>query len=98
MTLVEKILAAHANRKKVNPGEFINVKADLVLSNDVTAPIAIKEFQRLGVKEVFDAKKIVMVADHFVPNKDIASAEQVKLMREFASEQGILYFDVGQMQ
>ena len=97
MTLVEKILAAHANRKKVNPGEFINVRADLILANDVTAPIAIKEFQRTGVKQVFDPQKVVMVADHFVPNKDIASAEQVKLMREFAHEQGIIYFDVGQM-
>ena len=97
MTLVEKILAAHANRKKVSPGEFINVRADMILANDVTAPIAIKEFQRTGVKQVFDPQKIVMVADHFVPNKDIASAEQVKLMREFAHEQGIIYFDVGQM-
>ena len=97
MTLIAKILATHADKKKVSPGEFINVKADLVLSNDVTAPIAIKEFQRLGVKEVFDPRKIVMVADHFVPNKDIASAEQVKIMRDFAREQGILYFDVGQM-
>jgi len=84
LTLVEKILAAHTdNKKKVSPGEFINVRADLILANDITAPIAIKEFQRIGVKQVFDPKKIVMVADHFVPNKDIASAEQVKLMREF---------------
>ena len=97
MTLVEKILAAHADRKKVSPGEFINVRADLILANDVTAPIAIREFQRIGIKRVFDPRKIVMVADHFVPNKDIASAEQVKLMREFADEQGIIYFDVGQM-
>jgi len=97
LTLIAKILATHADKKKVSPGEFINVKADLVLSNDVTAPIAIKEFQRLGVKEVFDPRKIVMVADHFVPNKDIASAEQVKIMRDFAHEQGTLYFDVGQM-
>jgi len=97
LTLVEKILAAHANRKKVSPGEFINVRADLILANDITAPIAIREFQRIGVKQVFDPRKIVMVADHFVPNKDIASAEQVKLMREFADEQGIIYFDVGQM-
>ena len=97
MTLVEKILAAHADKKKVSPGEFINVRPDLILANDITAPIAIKEFQRIGVERVFDSKKIVMVADHFVPNKDIASAEQVKLMREFAYEQGIIYFDVGQM-
>jgi len=97
LTLVEKILAAHSDEKKVSSGDFINASVDLILANDITAPIAIKEFERLGVKRVFDSKKIVMVADHFVPNKDIASAEQVKLMREFAYEQGIIYFDVGQM-
>ena len=96
MTLVEKILAAHTDRKRVSPGEFISIRADLILANDITAPIAIKEFQRIGVKQVFDPQKIVMVADHFVPNKDIASAEQVKMMREFAYEQGVIYFDVGQ--
>jgi len=68
----------------------------MILANDITAPIAIKEFQRLGVNRVFDTKKIVMVPDHFVPNKDVASAEQAKLMREFAREQGIIYFEVGQ--
>jgi 3-isopropylmalate/(R)-2-methylmalate dehydratase large subunit len=97
VTLIEKILAAHTERKKVSPGEFINVRADLILANDITAPIAIKEFQRIGVDKVFDPKKIVMVADHFVPNKDILSAEQAKLMRDFCHEQGILHFDVGQM-
>jgi 3-isopropylmalate/(R)-2-methylmalate dehydratase large subunit len=80
--IAEKILASHSGRKKVSPGEFLNVGVDLVLANDITAPIAIKEFGRIGVAKVFDAKKIVMVADHFVPNKDIASAEQAKLMRE----------------
>ena len=73
MTLVEKILAAHSDRKKVTPGEFINPKVDVVLANDVTAPIAIREFRRMGVNKVFDPDKIVMVADHFVPNKDIHS-------------------------
>jgi len=97
MTLAEKILAAHADKKKVSPGELINVRVDLVLANDVTAPIAIKEFQRIGVKKVFDSRKVVMVPDHFVPNKDIPSAEQAKLMREFALEQGLVYFEVGQM-
>jgi 3-isopropylmalate/(R)-2-methylmalate dehydratase large subunit len=97
MTLAEKILAAHCGKKKVVPGELINVKVDLVLANDITAPIAIKEFRRIGVKKVFDPKKIVMVPDHFVPNKDILSAEQTKLMREFALEQGLIYFEVGQM-
>jgi 3-isopropylmalate/(R)-2-methylmalate dehydratase large subunit len=96
-TLAEKILAAHTDREKVTPGEFINVRADMVLANDITAPIAIKEFRRIGVKKVFDPKKIVMVADHFVPNKDIISAEQTKFMREFAHEYGVRFYDVGQM-
>jgi len=97
LTLAEKILAAHSDKKKVSPGEFVNVKVDLILANDITAPIAIREFQRIGVTKVFNPQKIVMVPDHFVPNKDIASAEQVKMMREFAHEQGTLYFEVGQM-
>ena len=74
MNLAEKIFAAHCGKKKVSPGEFINVQPNLILSNDITAPIAIKEFRKIGVKKVFDTKKIVMVADHFVPNKDITSA------------------------
>jgi len=97
LTLAEKILAAHANRDELNPGEFINVRVDLVLANDITAPLAIREFRRLDVDRVFDPRKIVMVPDHFVPNKDIASAEQAKLMRDFCREQGILYFEVGEM-
>jgi 3-isopropylmalate/(R)-2-methylmalate dehydratase large subunit len=97
MTLVEKILAAHTGKEKVSPGEFINVRVDLILANDITAPIAIREFQRIGVGKVFDPKKVVMVPDHFVPNKDIASAEQAKLMREFCYEQGVIYFEVGRM-
>ncbi|MFC1908414.1 3-isopropylmalate dehydratase large subunit [Chloroflexota bacterium] len=97
MNLAEKILAAHADKEKVDPGEFINVRADLVMANDITAPIAIREFRRIGVDKVFNPTKIVMLADHFVPNKDIASAEQVKLMREFCREQGITFFEVGQM-
>lgn len=97
MNLAEKILAAHVDKKKVSPGEFVNVRADIVLANDITAPIAITEFRRLGVDKVFDPSKIVMVADHFVPNKDILSAEQAKLMREFCDEQGIHYYEVGQM-
>ncbi len=96
MTLAEKILANHAGKKKVSPGEFLNVRVDLILANDITAPIAIREFNRLGMDKVFDPKKIVMVPDHFVPNKDIASAEQAKLMREFAHKQGIIYFEVGE--
>ena len=97
MTLAEKILAAHSGKKEISPGEFINVRVDLVLANDITAPLAIKEFQRLEVPKVFDPTKIVMVPDHFCPNKDIQSAEQAKLMREFAKEQGLIYFEVGRM-
>jgi len=97
LTLVEKILAEHSDNKEVSPGEFINVRVDLVMANDITAPIAIREFKRLGVDRVFDSNKVVMVPDHFVPNKDIASAEQAKMMREFAREQGVIYFEVGEM-
>jgi len=96
-TLAEKILAAHSGKENVKPGEFVNVKVDLVLSNDITAPLAIREFQKLGISKVFDSKKVIMVPDHFCPNKDIQSAEQAKLMREFAKEQGIIYFEVGRM-
>ena len=97
MTLAEKILAAHTNKKRVTPREFVNVRVDLILANDITAPIAIREFRRIGVAKVFDPKKVVMVPDHFTPNKDIASAEQAKLMREFCREQEALHFEVGQM-
>jgi 3-isopropylmalate/(R)-2-methylmalate dehydratase large subunit len=97
LNIAEKILAAHAAKKQVTPGEYINSRADMVLSNDITAPIAINEFRRLGVAKVFDPSKIIMVADHFVPNKDILSAEQAKQMREFCLEQGIKFFDVGEM-
>ena len=97
MNLSEKILAAHGGKKKVGPGEFINARVDLVLANDITAPLAIKEFQKLGLSRVFDPQKVVMVPDHFCPNKDIQSAEQAKLMREFAKEQGLIYFEVGRM-
>jgi len=96
MTLAEKILAAHSGKKKVSAGDFINCKVDMVLSNDITAPIAIREFRKFGVK-VFDPQKVVMVPDHFVPNKDINSAEQAKQIRDFAREQGIIYFEVGEM-
>ncbi|HUU65039.1 MAG TPA: 3-isopropylmalate dehydratase large subunit [Dehalococcoidales bacterium] len=95
MTLAAKILAAHTDKKEVSPGEFINVRLDLILSNDITAPIAIKEFQRIGVSKVFDPKKVVMVLDHFMPSRDIASAENAKLMREFCYEQRALFFEMG---
>src|SRR3990172_5035966 len=95
MTLAEKLLAARTGRKSVSPGEFLSVPVDLILANDVTAPLAIQEFRRLGVRRVFDPRKIVFVPDHFVPAKDIPSAEQARVMREFAQEQGAVYFEVG---
>jgi 3-isopropylmalate/(R)-2-methylmalate dehydratase large subunit len=97
LTLAEKILAVHSGKNRVSPGEFINVRVDLVLSNDITAPLAIKEFNRLGINKVYDPKKIVMVPDHFCPNKDILSAEQAKMMREFAQQYNLVYFEVGRM-
>jgi len=97
LTLSEKILAAHSGRDKVSPGDFLSVRCDLVLSNDITAPIAIREFERLGIPHVFDPTKIVMVPDHFCPNKDIQSATQAKMMREFARRHSLIYFEVGEM-
>ncbi|XUX01069.1 MAG: 3-isopropylmalate dehydratase large subunit [Dehalogenimonas sp.] len=97
MNLAEKILAAHSGKDHVVPGEFISAKVDVVLANDITAPIAIREFKKLGVEKVFDPRKIVLVPDHFVPNKDIASAEQAKILRDFARSQGVNFFECGQM-
>ena len=73
MTLAEMILAAHCGKERVSPGDFVEVNVDMVLSNDITGPIAIREFNKIGVSRVFDPKKVVMVPDHFTPNKDIAS-------------------------
>ena len=98
MTMAEKILAAHAGLDVVEPGQLIECDLDLVLSNDVTAPIAVKEFRKIGVEKVFDPTKIALVPDHYVPNKDIKSAEQAKIVRDFAREQGIThYYEVGCM-
>jgi len=97
LNLAEKILAAHAGKDEVSPGDLINVKVDLVLANDITAPIAITEFAKIGVDRVFDPGKVVMIPDHFVPNKDIKAAEQAKQMREFALAQGLIYYEVGRM-
>ncbi|PPD57801.1 3-isopropylmalate dehydratase large subunit [Dehalogenimonas etheniformans] len=97
MNLAEKILASHSGKDHVVPGEFISAKVDVVLANDITAPIAIREFKKLGVEKVFDPKKIVLVPDHFVPNKDIASAEQAKILRDFARSQEVNFFECGQM-
>ncbi|MEK7841989.1 MAG: 3-isopropylmalate dehydratase large subunit, partial [Deltaproteobacteria bacterium] len=78
MTITEKILAKHAGLKEVKPGQLINAKVDIALGNDITAPIAIKEFKASGAKKVFNKNKVVLVPDHFTPNKDIKSAEQCK--------------------
>ena len=97
MTITEKILSRHAGLDEVRPGMLINAKVDIALGNDITAPIAIDVFRKAGGKEVFDKKKVVLVPDHFAPNKDIDSAEQCKLMRDFAHEQAIThYFEVGE--
>src|SRR3989338_11088765 len=97
-TISQKILAQHAGRKSVEPGQLINCKVDLVLGNDITSPPAIKEFERIGVKKVFDKKKIFLVPDHFTPAKDIKSAEQVKMMRHFAHKYRIVnFFEIGCM-
>jgi 3-isopropylmalate/(R)-2-methylmalate dehydratase large subunit len=98
MTTVEKILAKHAGLDSVTPGQLIEAQVDLVLANDITAPIAIREFREAGAKKVFDREKIVLVPDHFTPNKDIASAEQCRILREFAAEQNLkYYFEIGDM-
>lgn len=98
MTITEKILAAHAGKESVEPGELIEAQVDLVLGNDITAPIAIQEFRELGIPKVFDNEKVALIPDHFTPNKDIKSAEQVKVLREFAREQNIRHFyDVGRV-
>ncbi|MCD6462411.1 MAG: 3-isopropylmalate dehydratase large subunit, partial [Thermotogae bacterium] len=98
MTLAEKLLAIKAGKKKVEPGEFLLLDVDVALANDITAPIAIKKFKEYGGIRVHDPSKIVLVPDHFVPNKDIKSAMQVKMLRDFAQEQGITnFFEVGRM-
>ncbi len=94
-TITEKILAAHCGKKEVVPGEFIEPKVDISLSNDVTAPLAIKEYLKTSKKKVFDKNKIAFVMDHFTPNKDIKSAENVKFVREFAKKQKIKHYYEG---
>ncbi len=98
MTMSQKILAAHANLDEVRPGQLIMADLDLVLGNDITAPVAIQEFAKFGVDKVFDTSKIALVPDHFTPNKDIKAAQQCKMMREFAHAKNIEhYFEIGQM-
>lgn len=98
MTITEKILADHAGVNGVSPGELINASIDLIMGHDLSAPLAIHEMERIGVNKVFDPEKIVLVPDHFTPNKDIKAAESCKRMREFAKQQDIRhYYEVGEM-
>jgi 3-isopropylmalate/(R)-2-methylmalate dehydratase large subunit len=94
MTIAERIISSKVG-KEVHSDEFVMARVDLVLSNDITAPLAIKEFQKMGAKKVFDGSKIVLVPDHYTPCKDVQSAENVRLMREFAKEQGIIFYEIG---
>ena len=94
-TITEKILMAHTNLKKISAGQLINAKVDIALGNDVTAPIAINEFQMAGGKKIFDKNKVALVLDHFTPNKDINSAQQCKAVREFALKQKVTHFYEG---
>jgi 3-isopropylmalate/(R)-2-methylmalate dehydratase large subunit len=97
-TLSAKILAAHAGLAEAHAGQFVEVEVDLVLSNDITAPLAIQELEKLGVKRVFDPTKVVIVPDHFAPNRDIRAAEQCRVVRDFARAQELpYYFEVGRM-
>ena len=98
MTITEKIFAAHCGKDFVQAGELISAKVDITLANDITGPIAISEFRKIGVENVFDPSRVVFVPDHFVPNKDIKSAQQAKIVRDFSREQNLVnYFEVGRM-
>ncbi|MHC4201566.1 MAG: 3-isopropylmalate dehydratase large subunit [Planctomycetota bacterium] len=99
MTIAEKILARHADAEEVRPGQIVEARIDLALGNDITAPLAIEAFEEeLGGGKVFDPERVVLIPDHFTPNKDIKSAEQAKVLREFARRQGLVhYYEVGRM-
>jgi len=98
MTIAEKILASHCGRDFVEPGELILADIDFCLANDITGPLAIKQFQSIGADKVFDPARIALIPDHFTPNKDIKSAEQCKILREFAKSHNILhYYEVGKV-
>ncbi|PKN19450.1 MAG: 3-isopropylmalate dehydratase large subunit [Deltaproteobacteria bacterium HGW-Deltaproteobacteria-6] len=94
-TITEKILMAHTDLTEIAPGQLINARVDIALGNDITAPIAIREFRAAGGKKVFDRDKVALVLDHFTPNKDISSAQQCKTVREFALEHGVTHFYEG---
>jgi len=92
LTITEKIILDHVENEAVSPGDIVNARVDIALGNDITAPIAIKEFESIGIGKVFDREKIALVPDHFVPNKDILSAKQAKILREFAKKHDIKYY------
>lgn len=97
-TITEKIIAAHSGRDEVSAGDFVYADVDIALGNDITAPIAIREFEAAGIQEVFDRTRVVLVPDHFTPNKDIKSAEQSKILRDFARRHELThYWEVGQV-
>jgi 3-isopropylmalate/(R)-2-methylmalate dehydratase large subunit len=97
-TITEKILASHAGREIVSPGELIDVHIDVVMGHDLSGPEAIQQIEKIGATRVFDPDKIVLVPDHFTPNKDVKAAESCKRLREFAKKQGIVhYYEVGEM-
>jgi 3-isopropylmalate/(R)-2-methylmalate dehydratase large subunit len=95
MTITEKILAAHAGKQSVEPGEIIEAQIDLALANDVTAPLSLEEFEKAGAKQVFDPDRVVFVLDHFTPNKDVQSAQNCKTIREFAKKYKLTNFFEG---
>ncbi|MBQ8847443.1 MAG: 3-isopropylmalate dehydratase large subunit [Candidatus Gastranaerophilales bacterium] len=98
MTITEKIFALHTNKDFVQANDLVEAKVDIVLANDITGPIAIEEFEKIGLNSVFDKDRVVLVPDHFVPNKDIKSAIQAKTLRDFAKKQNLTHkFDVGTM-
>jgi 3-isopropylmalate/(R)-2-methylmalate dehydratase large subunit len=96
MNLAEKLLAAHAGKKSVSPGEFLSVKVDLVMTTDATGMISVQQLEKMGAEKVFDPQKVVFVMDHFTPCRDIESAETVKRLRAFAMEQGLIWYEAGQ--
>lgn len=97
-TLAEKILQNHTDQEVTGAGQIVQCRVDMVLANDITAPLAIKSFKAMGAKKVFDKDKVSLVCDHFTPNKDIDSAEQVKVVRDFAEEMGVThYYECGEV-
>mgnify|MGYP006285731227 FL=1 len=98
MTMIEKIIAAHTEYDELKPGQIVNADVDMVLGNDITTPVAIEEFNKIGVETVFDKDRVVIVPDHFSPSKDIQAAEQIKMIREFSHKHELTnFFEIGQM-